>query len=346
MRALHVVPELRAAHVERFTEWATQDAVLYRATKWDLDAVPPSERVTRLTPRTFFNALRQEGKLTVELPEPLWMRELPLTAVLAIAARVIKGRRVHLVTYCIENNDVPTLVGAPKWTEAPVGRVVGTIIGGLFGTLLDKVAFGSPGAMATYASLPGLLRAPHELILELPAPTLPITEATNSDVLFVGRLEDRKGVGHLLDAWRRIEPETSASISVVGDGPLHSAVAAWVEESPKRRSHMKHIEHASLGVIYARHRVLVAPSVRDGRWREQIGLPIKEALSHGLTIVTTSETGLASWLSTENHTVISDVDQLARALLTTIHAPLRPDVVVASLPTIDGRRNADLWMKS
>ncbi|WP_314505830.1 glycosyltransferase family 4 protein [uncultured Microbacterium sp.] len=345
MTVIHVVPELRAAHIERFTEWAPGDAVLYRATKWDLGARDLADGINRLTPQSLVKALRATGHVTVEIPEPLWMRELPVTIVTALTVRLVKRRNAQLVAYCIENNSIENLLGKLAWGKSSAARVVGAVVGSVFGSLLDRVAFGSPGAMATYARLPGLLRAPHKLILELPAPTLPLASAAEMDVLFVGRLEERKGVRPLLEAWRQIESQTDSSITLVGDGPLRELVAEWARESPTRRTHVTHIEHNALRDTYGRHRILVAPSVRDGRWREQIGLPIKEGLSHGLTIVTTEETGLASWLTRANHTVVAEVSSLPAALLAAIDAPLEPEDVVRSLPPIDGRRSADQWMR-
>jgi glycosyltransferase involved in cell wall biosynthesis len=39
--------------------------------------------------------------------------------------------------------------------------------------------------------------------------------------------------------------------------------------------------------------VVAMPSVRRPGWREQIGLPLVEGLTHGCRVVTTAETGLA-----------------------------------------------------
>jgi glycosyltransferase involved in cell wall biosynthesis len=39
--------------------------------------------------------------------------------------------------------------------------------------------------------------------------------------------------------------------------------------------------------------VVAMPSVRRPGWREQIGLPLVEGLTHGCRVVTTTETGLA-----------------------------------------------------
>jgi glycosyltransferase involved in cell wall biosynthesis len=51
--------------------------------------------------------------------------------------------------------------------------------------------------------------------------------------------------------------------------------------------------------------VVVMPSVRLRRWREQIGLPLVEGLAHGCRVVTTTETGLAEDLRTHPLVVLT-----------------------------------------
>ncbi|HEX8510411.1 MAG TPA: glycosyltransferase, partial [Propionibacteriaceae bacterium] len=93
--------------------------------------------------------------------------------------------------------------------------------------------------------------------------------------------------------------------------------------------------------------VLVLPSQSNPGWREQIGLPIMEALAHGCSVVTTSDTGLAQWLTEHGHSVISSsgsASHLADAMVTRLRAPLDESEVLASLPGRDGRLVADDWL--
>jgi glycosyltransferase involved in cell wall biosynthesis len=89
----------------------------------------------------------------------------------------------------------------------------------------------------------------------------------------------------------------------------------------------------------------VLPSQPSATWREQVGLPIVEGLSYGCTIVTTTETGLAGWLSEHGHRVVAadaDDGELAAAVAAALLNPVED--VVASLPDHDGRLAADAWM--
>ncbi|MCR2764232.1 glycosyltransferase [Microbacterium sp. zg.B48] len=344
-RVIHVIPELRAAHVQRLGRWAPDDVVLYRKLKWDMTRQPDASQATKLTVASLWHALRATRHVVVELPEPLWMRELGFTTSVALAVRLMKGRRARLVAYCIENNETTALVGYRGRLQSLVSALVLKIVGATYSRILDGLVFGSPGSMTTYANIPRMLNVEHELILELPAPSPPLVTRDTDGALFVGTLDNRKGVAELLPAWAAAESTMSANITIVGDGPLAADVALWTSERPERRTYLPHVDHELMVEIYRTHRVLIAPSIRDGRWREQIGLPIKEALSHGLTIVTTTETGLSGWLSANGHTTISAASDLETAICASLAAPLDPSVVAASLPSRDGRQRADDWMR-
>ena len=89
------------------------------------------------------------------------------------------------------------------------------------------------------------------------------------------------------------------------------------------------------------------PSQPRPRWREQVGLPIVEGLGRGCLVVTTSETGLAEWLTAHGHYVVSPPDDAAAfsdALSRAIADTRSPMSVVADLPAVDGRAAAEAWM--
>jgi glycosyltransferase involved in cell wall biosynthesis len=94
-------------------------------------------------------------------------------------------------------------------------------------------------------------------------------------------------------------------------------------------------------------RALALPSQPTPSWREQVGLPIVEGLSHGCAIVATSETGLAGWLKDHGHGVLdtpTTPEALANALAWALTSGPQPVDIIASLPAVDGRLAADEWM--
>lgn len=340
VRSVRVIPELRAAHLSRH-EWDPAETILYGGRNPDLGSDSVPSYCLRVSPLTVARAIRRLRPEVVETPEPLWLRALPLTAAAVAAAR---GRRTRarVVAYCIENNDVSALFSArgitlPQPIVGRFGRVVRSVY--------DKLAFGTPGARDAYASLAAV--APNaKQFLELAPPSPPSTEASGDNVLFVGRLERRKGLFELMQAWEQVETTTESHLTIVGGGELHDTVRDWVAAAPDRRRLMDQVPHVRMPEIYRAHRVLVAPSVRDGKWREQVGLPIKEALQYGLTIVTTAETGLAEWLQANGHLVITDINQLGGAITDAAKRPLAADSVASSLPHVDGRKQAHDWLRS
>jgi len=355
-RSLRVVPELRAVHVERFAG-QSDSALIYLDTNFDLGETP---RPANIRPRSFLGALvaivssRAE---VLELPEPLWMRFLPKNIALGLAWKVsgvLARRKRRLVTYAMENNDLATLLGGgrrlPRWVVAAAARIIGTYVG----WAIDRIAYASPAAEAAYRVLPGAERVASRSILELPSPALLRAgpPERRGEVVFAGVLEPRKGIVPLLKAWSRVEATLpDARLTLIGPGSLAPTATSWARRAPGSRRYLGHVERAGVLERVADARCVVAPSVRDGRWREQIGLPIKEALAAGATVVTTDQTGLAPWLKAHSHHVVPAskagkelVADLAAALVAALHAPIEPEKVLASLPVRDGRLEADRWL--
>jgi glycosyltransferase involved in cell wall biosynthesis len=54
----------------------------------------------------------------------------------------------------------------------------------------------------------------------------PLPPSASRTLLFVGRLEPRKGVAQLVDAWERLDPRPGLELVLVGDGPLRAELEA------------------------------------------------------------------------------------------------------------------------
>jgi len=167
-------------------------------------------------------------------------------------------------------------------------------------------------------------------------------------VVFLGAFSTRKGFPLVVEAWPRVLARVpDAELVVVGKGDLEPEARTLgalpsvrvVEDPPRTQIHAE-LRSAA---------VLTLPSQRRGRWREQVGLPVVEGLAHGCSIVTTDETGLASWLVEHRHRALpspTSVDALADALVAALEEQRRPADVRADLPAVDGRLAADAWMFS
>lgn len=351
---MRVVPELRSVHIERFFA-GRPSALYYLGRNYDLGTQTVPGRIERASlPRLVATLWRSDAEV-LETPEPLWMREFPRTAVMGLTWKlsgVLRGRRRRVVSYCMENNDFATLVfgrGRRLPGVVPIGRLA---IAAYIRTCVDKLAFASPAARTTYDRI---LRRDVTLerkdFLELPPAEPALPDKRPESAVFVGAIETRKGVDELQRAWEQVEHERpDAILTVVGTGDGAADLLAWCEQRPVHRRYLGLVSREEAMAEIARSTVLVAPSVPDGRWREQIGLPIKEALARGCQIVTTDQTGLAPWLGEHGHQIVAVEprhnfsERIAHSLDIALDAPLEASTVTDSLPQYDQRLAADAWL--
>ena len=252
-----------------------------------------------------------------------------------------------MVSYAIENLDprpfIPKLPARARWTRRAWLHMAPAVW-----RRLDRVAFGTEQAADLYQEVFGSSRSTRpdlRLIPHLPAAVVH-DSAPRDGVVFVGDLPSGRDFPHLLEAWANVaaaEPE--ARLHVIGSGRGVAAAQAFAMEG-------SHVEVSIdprrdvIDQVLRRGKVLVLPSERGPRWREQVGLPIVEGLARGCLIVTTTETGLAPWLEAHGHFVVPPGDSaaLADALIAALRSPRHVADILADLPNVDGRAAADRWL--
>jgi glycosyltransferase involved in cell wall biosynthesis len=344
-----VFPVVRSSHLEALPD----GEILYFEAHSDLRGMELPSRARQVNTWTALRLLRRDGRPTIELWEPFWMRYLPKWLLLATWWRllgILRRRQNVIVCYAIENNDPERLLG-PRLSRLPgvVRDAILSVLGRLVSLLVTRLVFGSESSAALYSRLmPARAGQERREILELPTARAVVAEdKAPLTTMFVGALEPRKGIDDLLDAWAQVEERVpGAVLAIVGTGELSQGVRSWAEAAPRSRCAIGPLPRAEV-IQWLRHAsVLAAPSKRVGRWREQIGLPISEALSCGCTIVTTTETGLASYLVDHGHKVIEPGQPraLADALEAALSNPLPVGEVLSALPPIAGRSEADRWL--
>ena len=107
-------------------------------------------------------------------------------------------------------------------------------------------------------------------------------------VLFVGRLVERKGVKNLIDAVQRLPADLRARLVVIGDGPERQGLGARVRDSglEDRVEIRGRVSDEELRAAYAGSDVLVLPSILDARGdTEGLGVVLLEAMSYGVPVV-------------------------------------------------------------
>jgi glycosyltransferase involved in cell wall biosynthesis len=334
---------------------------LFSSTRLDWDeklaaATPGVERVT--LPRLLHRVWTQDYEV-IEIPEPLAIPLLPHAVLMALA---VKGRRVlrrarptTLVFYAIENLDQVDKLRSRVPAPSALLRLALRLAARLVFSETSRAAFGTDGALEVYRALFGARRwqhlASHTAVKVIPGLSAAIGAASpekNDDLLcFLGSFEKRKGIDKVLAAWPTVERlRPGSSLVVIGHGELAPEVRTFAREHDEVTLFEDPPRDLIRDTLASSH-VLVLPSQRTPVWREQIGLPILEALSYGCEIVTTSETGIAEWLRRHGHRVIdpaANVEALAGAMISALDDDRDAEDIRAKLPVLDGRIVADTWL--
>jgi glycosyltransferase involved in cell wall biosynthesis len=303
VQTLRIVPNLRSSVVE---EKPAGQTVLFTSRLGDADAALLEGDPTVLPFRwsRLVDAVRDPDLELIEVAEPLWpgewVRALRYVALVKVLSALRPGRRrVRVATYAIENLDVRARLGSAALDARPiVGAVVvglRTVALGLSMLALDAVVFGTSGAAENYRRAFGwaLRRTAHAVLpprLDVCSVCGPIAAAVPRlpVVLFLGAPSERKGFPVLMDAWERSGLAERGWRMVVAD-----PAGAGTPPLPTGVTLRTGLRRQAVHGLLRSSAVVALPSVRLPRWREQIGLPLVEGLTHGCRVVTTTETGLA-----------------------------------------------------
>jgi glycosyltransferase involved in cell wall biosynthesis len=114
------------------------------------------------------------------------------------------------------------------------------------------------------------------------------------ELLFVGRLVERKGVHVLLDALARVEGG-DVRLRVVGDGPERAALEARAERLGlgERVTFDGFVSSAALEARFAACDAFVLPAVVDAKGdTEGLGVVLLEAMTHGKPVIASAAGGI------------------------------------------------------
>ncbi|MBM3894429.1 glycosyltransferase family 4 protein [Candidatus Dependentiae bacterium] len=112
-------------------------------------------------------------------------------------------------------------------------------------------------------------------------------------VVFVGMLSLQKGIGYLLEAWKRLNlPASTAELTIIGS-PFDFTGDIMVSPSV---NYVGSVRQADLKKWYSEASLLVLPSVQDG-W----GMVYTEALAAGVPVLCTDRTGAQDVIESGAH---------------------------------------------
>ncbi len=111
------------------------------------------------------------------------------------------------------------------------------------------------------------------------------------NVLFVGRLEKRKGLKVLLESLKDVENEKIRLI-IAGDGPLLKKYEGAAQNLKVDVVFVGKVSPLTLSALYRSADVLVAPSIKG----ESFGIVLLEAMASGVPVIASSITGYSETL--------------------------------------------------
>ena len=116
----------------------------------------------------------------------------------------------------------------------------------------------------------------------VPDPGYPAT-IPGSDYLFLGRLDEAKGIRLLLDAWRHPPQAPGRALRIAGDGPLRAEVEA-ASARDDSLTYLGSLTHSAVAAELRACAAVILPSL----WFEGYPLVVAEARAHGRPVVTVS----------------------------------------------------------
>ena len=140
-------------------------------------------------------------------------------------------------------------------------------------------------------------------------------------VLFVGRLEPRKGVDRLIRAMTIVQAQAAdARLVIVGDGPDRAALESLARDACIDATFTGRVPEEALPDFYHAADLVCSPALGD----ESFGIVLLEAMASARPIVATRIDGYAELLSRADCARLVEVDDttaLARELTTLLDAP-------------------------
>ena len=155
-----------------------------------------------------------------------------------------------------------------------------------------------------------------------PADAVITPAAESRDFLFLGRLDQHKGIGLLLDAWERTRGRLDGELHIVGDGEMAGAVQDAAATDDRIRW-FGAVPHDQIGRHLGGARAVVVPAM----WDEPFGRVATEALAYRRGLITTGRGGLREIADAATDWV---VDPVPGALADALLDAARPDVDLAA----------------
>jgi glycosyltransferase involved in cell wall biosynthesis len=223
----------------------------------------------------------------------------------------LREARPHVVTY---HNDV---VIPSKINGLGIPRSAGTAIERMNRRLLLPVLDRAEIVVATtrsYAETSAVLGSYLDKIRIVPnavdASLYPSRSKRSAYVIYIGRLEEYKGIGMLLEAMREVEMKTDLGLVVVGDGCDRRRFQERAARLGLRVEFTGRVERSRLIDLLSRAEMLVLPSPLR---LEAFGIVLLEAMACQTPVLAFDTPGVSE-VAREGGHVFSDAGELAHLI--------------------------------
>lgn len=112
-------------------------------------------------------------------------------------------------------------------------------------------------------------------------------------ILYVGRLEDAKGLNYLIEAAGKIKDKNFVMV-FIGTGSKRDDFEKETKEKGMKSFFLGHIANTELFPYYAVADVFVLPSITTKDFKEPWGLVVNEAMNQGCPVIATNAVGAAA----------------------------------------------------
>jgi glycosyltransferase involved in cell wall biosynthesis len=115
------------------------------------------------------------------------------------------------------------------------------------------------------------------------------------NILYLGRLIERKGIKYLIEAFQQIEKKhKNISLVIAGSGRIELELKRYCKRLDlKNIQFLGYVEEEAKSILYSIADVFVLPSIKTNGLSEVWGLVVNEAMSSNLPVICTESVGAA-----------------------------------------------------
>lgn len=140
-------------------------------------------------------------------------------------------------------------------------------------------------------------------------------------ILFVGRLDEAKGIPYLLQAFKEVKKAVKGvKLVIIGDGPLRDEIKGFSRANNLEGDVLVlgTVKNRDLPTYFRAAEITVAPSVTTKKWREQIGMANLQSMACGTPVVSTFSGAIPEYVKNNETGILvpeKDSDSLANAMI-------------------------------